>query len=280
MPEGFRESVAQKWREPGGECGDLMGSCPSKDRTFQSSSWQMPGRKLGLLWNPDLDMKSLPVFSCQPLEGPVKHICKPTLNLLLPSKNTPPFEQYWRVWKPSFYECQVLTVQHFKRVSFKSVPALYSNFIVMKEKKCTTDFHSWDRTLLTGKLKRTWASMNSMPRVCVLVPNRDCILCAVPYHYSHFFTSLKIVLGNKPPAVESRDNFPKVKQFAIQMLSSKDQSCHMTAEVFMVHSQLSSTRLLGFPINSPLLCLPFDYVIARAPANCKPGRWNGRMWFY
>lgn len=103
--------------------------------------------------------------------------------------------------------------------------------------------------------------MNSMPQICVPVPNRDCILCAVPYHYSHSFTSLKIVSGNKPPVVESRDNFPKVKQSAIQMLLSKDRSYRMTAEVFMIHSQLSRTRLLDFPINSPLLCLPLTMLL-------------------
>ena len=155
-----------------------------------------------------------------------------------------------------------------------------SSFVLMKGNKCTTDFHSWGGRLLRGKLKPTWESLNSMPRIHNLVPNRDGILRAVPYHYSHSFTSLKIILGNKSPAVENRYNFPKVKQFAIKMFLSKGQSYCMTIEVFMVHSQLSRTMLLDIHMNSLFLCLPFDYFIAHAPSNCKPGRQNGRMWFY
>lgn len=108
--------------------------------------------------------------------------------------------------------------------------------------------------------------MYSVPRVHSPVPNRDCILCALPYHYSHSFTSLKIILGNKPLVVESRYNFPKVKQFAIKIFLSKDQSCRTTAEVFMVNSHLSRTRLLDFHMNSPFFYVPLDYFIARPPA--------------
>lgn len=105
-----------------------------------------------------------------------------------------------------------------------------------------------------------------MPRVQIPVPSRNCIFCAVPYHYSHSFPSLKIILGNDPPVAESRYNFPKVKQFAIKIFLSKGQSCHMTAEVFTVHSQLSRTRLLDFHMNSLFPCIPFDCFIAHTPA--------------
>lgn len=105
-----------------------------------------------------------------------------------------------------------------------------------------------------------------MPRVHSPVPNRDCLPWAAPYHYSHSFTSLKIVLGNKPPVVESRYNFPKVKQFAIKIFSSKSQSYRTTAEVFMINSQLSRTSPLDFHISSLLLYVPFDYFMARPTA--------------
>lgn len=67
------------------------------------------------------------------------------------------------------------------RVSFTCVPALFSSFILMKGNKCTMDFHSWGGRLLRGKLKPTWESLNSMPWIHSLVPNRDGILHAVPY---------------------------------------------------------------------------------------------------
>lgn len=105
-----------------------------------------------------------------------------------------------------------------------------------------------------------------MPRVHNRVPNRNYILHAVLYPYSHSFTSLKIILGNNPPVVESKYNFPKVKQFAIKIFLSKGQSCHMTAEVFMVNSQLSRTGRLDFRINSLFPCIPFDYFIAHTTA--------------
>lgn len=105
-----------------------------------------------------------------------------------------------------------------------------------------------------------------MPRLWSPVPNRDCILCAAPYHYSHSFTSPTIILGNKPSVVESRYNFPKVKQFAIRMLISKGERCLMTAELLTVNSQLSRTRLLHFHVNSPLLWAPFHCFIAHPTA--------------
>ena len=51
----------------------------------------------------------------------------------------------------------------------------------------------------------------------------------------------------------------------MKMFLSQGQSYRMTVEVFMVHSQLSRTMLLDILMNSPFLCLPFDYFIARAP---------------
>lgn len=279
MPEGSRESAAHQWREPDGECGNLKDSCPSKARGVQSFSWLMPGRKVGLLWIWFFMWNlSLP-FNVSLLKSQQNTFVKLILNLLSSSQNTPLLSNSKEFRSLAFMnvKCSQFSIL---RVSFTCAPALFSSFILMEGNKCTMDVHSWGGRLLRGKLKPTWESLNSMPRVYSLVPNRDGILRAVPYHYSHSFTSLKIILGNKSPAVENRYNFPKVKQFAIKMFLSKGQSYRMTLGVFMVHSQLSRTMLLDIHMNSPFLCLPFDYFIAHAPSNCKPGRRNGRMWFY
>lgn len=102
-----------------------------------------------------------------------------------------------------------------------------------------------------------------MPRLWSPVPNR------IAFSVLHLIIIHILLLARKQiqfSVVESRYNFPKVKQFAIRMFISKGQRCCMTAELFMVNSQLPRTRPLHFHANSTFLWAPFDCFTARPRA--------------
>lgn len=89
------------------------------------------------------------------------------------------------------------------------------------------------------RITKTLKSMCSMPRLWSPVPNR------IAFSVLHLIIIHILLLARKQiqfSVVESRYNFPKVKQFAIRMFISKGQRCCMTAELFMVNSQLPRTR--------------------------------------